>query len=330
MDGSGGTAMPNQKALENIRIRNFSEILEVMRRLGPCSLSQITEQMNVGLTTVKKCVEEGIQDGMILPGETADSTGGRKAQQYRINPAYQYYLMIVTDDNDFIIKVYDFSRRCVEEARQIFSMPRYYQSLCEAIDTYMERYEVGVICLSIPCVIKDGRIVGWYYNPAMQGFDIRTQLEKRFQVHVVIQNDMKLTVLGAAAASGDPVRELVTAQFGHNGIGVGEMVNGAILEGCTGFAGEVGYTQDIRKNIMGTSYLAKIVRNVVICINPQKIIFYQSERQNNFPKIFEEAMRGLPDYAVPEYTVSDDYYRDIMTGLFYLADHQGFYKKEAK
>ena len=123
MDGSGGTAMPNQKALENIRIRNFSEILEVMRRLGPCSLSQITEQMNVGLTTVKKCVEEGIQDGMILPGETADSTGGRKAQQYRINPAYQYYLMIVTDDNDFIIKVYDSAAAVSKRRDRFFPCP---------------------------------------------------------------------------------------------------------------------------------------------------------------------------------------------------------------
>lgn len=299
-----------------------------MRKIGTCSLSQLTEHLDFGLTTVKKCVEEGVKYGMILPGETAGSTGGRKAQQFLINPAYQYYLTIITDDNDLICKLYDFNKRCVEERKTRFSMPAYYQTLCGEIDSFTARYAVGTICLSVPCVIKDGVIAEWYYNPELRGFDIHRALKERFGVHVVVQNDMKLTVIGAAYChSGEPVLNLVTAQFGHNGIGVGEMVNGHVLEGASGFAGEVGYIQDIRKNIMGTSYLAKIVRSVIIYINPQKIVFYHSQRQNNFQKIFEEAIRGLPDYAVPEYTVSDDYLQDITSGFFKLIDIKGYFKR---
>ncbi len=323
--------MLNQRALESIRTKNFSDLLEVMRKQGMCSLSQITAQMDVGLTTVKKCVEEGVKCGMILPGEAADSTGGRKAQQFIINPKYQYYLIVITDNNDLICKIYDFNKRCVEETQKTFSMPLYYQSLCDEIDAFTGRYEVGTICLSLPCVIKSGRVVDWYYNPELQGFDIQGALEKRFGVHVVVQNDMKLTVLGAEARpEGEPTPNLVTAQFGHNGIGVGELVNGRVLEGHSGFAGEVGYIQDIRKNIMGTAYLAKIVRSVIICINPQKIIFYHSQRQNNFPRIFEEAIRGLPGYAVPEYVISDEYLQDITVGFFKVIDEKGYFKKESK
>lgn len=320
--------MLNHDALERIRTQNFSDLLEVMREIGTCSLSQITERMDVGLTTVKKCVEDGVKCGMILTGEAADSTGGRKAQQFLINPEYQYYLLIITDNNDLVCRIYDFNKRCVESTKKQFAMPEYYPCLCNVIDSFFFRYKLGTVCLALPCVVKNGCVVDWYYNPKLQGFNIRKALEKRFGIHIIIQNDMKLTALGAAShQKGEPIQNLVTAQFGHNGIGVGEIVNGYVLEGYSGFAGEVGYTQDVRKNIMGTTYLAKIVRSIIICINPQTIIFYHSQRQNHFDKIFQEAVRGLPDYAIPDYIVSDAYQEDILFGFFKLIDKNGFFRK---
>lgn len=320
--------MANQKELEQIRIRNFACLLRVMRALGPCSLSQVTERMNVGLTTVKKCMEEGLGCGMILLGETAESTGGRKAQQFLLNASYQYELMILVDNNNLLCRVYDFNRHCLEKSQTRFEMPSFWQCLCGEITSYVARYRVGVISLSMPCVIKDGRVTDWYYNPAMQGFDIGQELQRHFGAHAIVQNDMKLAVRGAAARLGEKsVPNLVAAQFGHNGVGVGEMVNGQVLEGAAGFAGEVGHTQDRRKNIMGVAYPAKIIRNVIICINPERIVFYRSERQNHFPQIFEEAVKGLPAAAVPQYAVSDDYEEDILTGMFCLVDQNGYFKK---
>lgn len=293
-----------------------------------CSLSQITAQMHVGLTTVKKCVEEGVRCGMILMGETADSTGGRRAQQFLINPEYQYYLAIITDNNDFLMQLYDFNRQCVTESRKRFDMARYYQELCGEIQDFSGRYAVGTVCLSLPCVVKDGRIMDWYYNRSMEGFDIQADLEQRFGVRAVVQNDMKLTVLGAAVRlEKDSISNLVTAQFGHNGIGVGEMVNGHVLEGVSGFAGEAGYTQDVRKNIMGIAYPAKIIRNIIIYLNPERIVFYRSGRQNRFPEIFQQAVRELPATAIPEYDVSDEYYADIRAGFFRRVDQYGYFRR---
>lgn len=320
--------MLNQKPLENIRIKNFSEILRVMRELGTCSLAQITERLSIGLTTVKKCVEEGVRCGMILTGDTADSTGGRRAQQFLINPEYQYYLIIITDNNSFLFQLYDFNRKYVKKAQIHFDMTQYYQSLCDEIQNFTDQYAVGTICISLPCVIKDGRIIDWYYNRSMEGFNIQSDLERRFGVHVIVQNDMKLTVLGAAVRlERDSISNLVTAQFGHNGIGVGEMVNGHVLEGASGFAGEVGHTQDVRKNIAGVAYPAKIVRNIIIYLNPERIVFYRSGRQNRFPEIFQQAVRELPATAIPEYAISDEYYADIRAGLFRRVDQYGYFRR---
>lgn len=324
----GGIGLLHPPELFEIRNRNLAEVLAALRRSAPCSLAQLVEETEIGLTTVKKCIEQCVASGMVLYGEIAASTGGRKAQQYLLNPKYQYYLMLLTDNNTFVCRLYDFNCCCVAQTRRSFSMEHFFEQLCGAIRFFLSEYEVGTLCLSLPCVVKDGKIVDWYYNPALQGFPMQEELERCFGVHVLVQNDMKLTVLGAASNMRETaMQNLVTAQFGHNGIGVGEMVNGQVLEGFSGFAGEVGYTRDIRKDIAGTAYLAKIVRSVIICINPQKIIFYRSDRQNRFDKIFEEAVRGLPSYAIPEYTVSEAYFQDMTDGFFRLIDRKGYYKK---
>lgn len=44
-------------------------------------------------------------------------------------------------------------------------------------------------------------------------------------------------------------------------------------------------------------------------------------------KIFDAAIKGLPLYAVPEYSVMDDYTQDIVIGLAYLINKYGYYKR---
>lgn len=102
-----------QDTLKNIRNKNLSDILQVLRNKGACSLSELTENTDGGLTTVKKCVLQAIDYGMIIEGDVADSTGGRKAKQYLINDKYQYFLFIIVDNNDLMIKIYNFKFECV-------------------------------------------------------------------------------------------------------------------------------------------------------------------------------------------------------------------------
>ena len=138
---------------------------------------------------------------------------------------------------------------------------------------------------------------------------------------------MKLTAIGECVKNSNRIGNIATVQFGHNGIGVGETVNGNVLAGSTGFAGEVGYIEDLRKNIMGISFPAKIVRNIIIFLNPELIVFYKSQRQNQFEKIFDTAVKNLPSYAVPEFKVSDDYFSSIRSGFISLINRFGYFKK---
>ncbi|MGN0571573.1 MAG: ROK family protein [Candidatus Fimenecus sp.] len=319
--------MLEQDTLKQIRNKNLSDILDVLRRKGACSLTQLAENTSGGLTTVTKCVQQAIGYGMIFEGETADSTGGRKPKQYVLNADYQYFLFLIVDNDALLCKICNFKFETVEETSVPFEISEYFTKIVQSIDRAVQRYAVGTVCLSLPCVLKNGVIQDWFYNSRAVGFDIRAAIAERYAVHVIVQNDMKLTVLGECAQNRKNFNNIATVQFGHNGIGVGEMLNGNVVEGASGFAGEVSYTNDLRKNIMGVAYPAKIVRNIIIYLNPEVIVFYRSPKQNQFAEIFQTAIKGLPAYAVPEYEVSDAYYERIVNGFLLLINQNAYYKK---
>lgn len=325
--GLGGTVLVEQDILKNIRNKNLSDILQVLRNKGASTLAELTENTDGGLTTVKKCVFQAMDLGMIIEGDIADSTGGRKAKQYLINEKYQYFLFLIVDNNDLIFKIQNFKFEYVENYAVHFNMNEFFETICKNINKIKNKYDIRTLCLSMPCVVKDGIILDWYYNPNMNGFDLKKALENIYRFNTIIQNDMKLTVIGESTENRQNTKNIVTMQFGHNGIGVGEMANGHLLEGNVGFAGEVGFINDLRKNIMGISYPAKIVRNAIVFLNPEVIVFYKSDRQNQFKEIFDKAVAGLPYYAVPRFEVSDDYDNSIISGLISLINKYGFFKK---
>lgn len=322
--------MIEQDTLKNIRNKNLSDILQVLRNKGTCSLSELSQNTDGGLTTVKKCVAQAIDYGMAIEGNIAESTGGRKARQYLINREYQYYFIAIVDNNNLIIKVFDFAINCVEDYQKSFEMNLFFSALNEEIEKQARKYTIGTIGVSLPCIVKNGVVLDWYYNPEMVGFDIKNKLEEKYKANVVVQNDMKLTALGILNTDEINSKNIVTMQFGHNGVGMAGIVNGHLIEGSTGFAGEVGYINDLRKNIMGVSYPAKIVRNAIVFLNPEIIVFYKSKRQNDFMRIFDIATNGLPVYAIPEFKVSEDYIEDIISGIALLINKYGYFKKRAK
>ncbi|MGN0523202.1 MAG: ROK family protein [Eubacterium sp.] len=319
--------MYEQEALKNIRNKNLADILQVLRDKGACSLSELTQNTEGGLTTVKRCVFQAMEFGMILQGDIADSTGGRKAKQYVINENYQHFIFIIVDNNYLIIKIHNFKLECVKEYSQQFEMADFFDSICQNISNAVNEYPIGTVCLSLPCVVKDGVILDWHYNQNLNNFDIKNELERKYRINAVVQNDMKLTVLGVSMGKHNSLKNITTMQFGHNGIGMAGMANGHLLVGNTGFAGEVGFINDLNKNVMGASYPAKILRNAIVFINPEIVVLYKSKRQNNFEKIFSIATKGIPKYAIPKYEISENYIGDITSGLISLVNKYGYFKR---
>lgn len=77
----------------------------------------------------------------------------------------------------------------------------------------------------------------------VEPFDLATQIEDETGLPVVIENDVKVAALGAYesfALAGDPVHSVMVISIG-TGISAGVAIDGTLVRGSHGMAGEVGH-----------------------------------------------------------------------------------------
>ncbi|MBZ5636103.1 MAG: ROK family protein [Acidobacteriia bacterium] len=86
-----------------------------------------------------------------------------------------------------------------------------------------------------------GVIVGWGNMPIFNGYPMRDELSKRLNTRVILENDANAAALGEKwMGAGRGVEDLVLLTLG-TGIGGGIIVDGRILHGQIGMAGEIGH-----------------------------------------------------------------------------------------
>jgi len=86
-----------------------------------------------------------------------------------------------------------------------------------------------------------GVIVGWGNMPIFNGYAMRDELSKRLGTKVILENDANAAALGEQwIGAGRGVDDLVLMTLG-TGVGGGIIVDGRILHGQIGMAGELGH-----------------------------------------------------------------------------------------
>ncbi len=301
-------------AIKNI---HFNAILDAMRNHRCTAISEIADATGLSIPTVKKAIDSGMSMGVVIPADIAPSTGGRKAQLYNINAGYCHTLYFVLDDDELHFVLKDFANGVCEKGVKTVSLPGYCGAIEKTFASLLKKNNpITVLCIAVPAITDNGKIIDWFYNPSLNGFDLKGYFENKYKVAVSVENDMNLTALAAAEYSeNNEDTTLATLQFGHNGIGLGQIVNGKILRGAKGFAGEISYLRDSPEESVSVTYCAKIVRSAIVFTNPELIVFYTSKKQIQIEDIMREATKALPFYAIPKIIISDDYPGDIFKGL---------------
>ncbi len=86
-----------------------------------------------------------------------------------------------------------------------------------------------------------GLIVGSANLPGFQGFPVRDEIQQRLGTPIALENDANAAALGEMwMGAGRNVRDLILLTLG-TGIGGGIVMNGKILHGAQGMAGEFGH-----------------------------------------------------------------------------------------
>ena len=235
---------------QTLRESNTKAILQYIASLETVTKRDICNELRLSFATVSKIVDGLVDDGFVCLQEIGASSGGRKPNIYRFEPASRAIIAIdFSPDNKAHVYLMDLKNQILAESTvrlanddSTDSMLQKLKAEIDFIYTHsnypFERIiGVGVALPGLYHLEKD--LVINSLKPCLMDVHITKLLETAIQKPVIVENDANMAVHGYYAAHGFVDKNLLLLNF-TDGIGLGLILNANAFYGAHGFAGEVG------------------------------------------------------------------------------------------
>ncbi len=227
--------------------KNFA-ILDLIRRKGPITRTEISKETELNIVTVSNYINAYIQKGLVIEGGLDVSTGGRRPVVLELNPKAGYIIGVGLDLFSIIGILADLKANVllkINKARPAGAESALLEALNEVIEELiaksdLERSSIKGIGIGIPGIVdRKGGTIRW---PQQMGSiyisTLKNMLEQKFGIPVFIENDATVAAFGEREFELESdVKNLI---FMYSGVGCGIVINGQIYRGSTGCAGELG------------------------------------------------------------------------------------------
>lgn len=236
-----------------MRDMNLALILETIRIQAPLSRSALASMTGLNKATVSSLVKELLRAGWVREVGTDSSASevGRPAINLELNPDAGYMIgaeigvhfisLVITNFNvEIVSRRYESTDRLYAKEDVLARLVYLLQESSEQVQrTGKPLFGIG---LGVPGLVDvaAGKLLvapnlGW------REVALRPMLEERFDVPIFIGNEANLAALGESYfGAGQDINYMIYVSSGV-GIGGGIVANGRLMEGSSGFAGEVGH-----------------------------------------------------------------------------------------
>lgn len=284
-----------------------------------CNKNMLSADTGISKTTCTTILKELIEEGFITQVENSASTGGRPSKQYQLYKDYGHSCLIHLKNGEVIEvelevrNLYSEELFHVVEKFSVFSMKYFYEMLDEV---FAKDAKITTIALSIPGVIDHRNRVVSCDIENLAGRNIEILLAAKYDVRVVIENDVNLAVLGYHKGERS-LAFLYQPKKMYTGCGI--MLNHQLYRGSTLFAGEVGYLMPYAGIEPKDDKSAKEILNyqltALICVlNPEIIVIY-SYYPYSEGEIVEELKKSIALQHLPKIQIAEELEPYVFEGL---------------
>jgi len=236
-----------------IKKMNMALILDIIRKKGPISRSEIAELTELTPATISNITGELIDNNLVVEGESGDSSGGRKPIMLRIRCDYYRVIGIYIGSKKIKIIASDLManskyKKEIPYERKDISADEALEILYSEIGEIKEKYEkkgkkVVGIGIGINGIVntETGMLVfapnlGWNNVP------IKQKVEERFHIPVYVDNNTRTMGLGESwFGTGKNVNNFFCINIEY-GVGGSLFIDDKIFRGSSFGAGEIGHT----------------------------------------------------------------------------------------
>lgn len=239
--------------------KNLS-ILEVIRKNGPISRTDISKITEFNIVTVSNYVNHYIRKGLVVEGELDESTGGRKPVLVELNPKAAYIVGVGLNMINMVGVLVDLETNVVYELKK----ERTPQNSEAVLNTMIElakeviegskidKSKIAGVGVGVPGIIDEaGRTVRWPQSPGDKDISVCLSIKEKFEksigIPTFVENDANAAVLGEKWLGLD--RDVKHMIYMFSGIGSGILIDGEIYRGASGCAGEIGIYSSKSENL---------------------------------------------------------------------------------
>ncbi|MCM2293907.1 ROK family protein [Allorhizobium sp. BGMRC 0089] len=286
------------------RSRNEKMILEIVRRLDPVQRSAITGHTNLTQQSVHRIVEDLMQEGLLQAGQPEKGLRGQPSPRMMLNREAAFALGISINTDSASLTLLDMACHIREEVRMRVRPMSRSQTLAEMKDILHRMLERNGVSFDKVVGLGVG-ISGFFIADRRQVnapeplrdwslIDLAPIFEDAFSLPVRIENNATTaSVAELLRGVGRRCDSFAYLSFNY-GFGGGIVIDGRLLLGKNGNAGEIGgiYTPEEGENRPALRYLLDEVRSRGVSVDSIEDLSLRFDL--NWPGVAEWVERVSP------------------------------------
>ena len=242
-----------------MRELNIGAVLRYIVRHGPVARAELAQRLTLSPATASRLVGDLIAAGFVREVGSAPSRGGRRRRLVAYNPESGSVLGVDIGGTKVALVLIDLGGR--ERASARYSTLSAQGNVLVRVGDYIEEFlarqnvprERLLACgVAAPGVVDQDGVVSLAPNLGWTGVAVRSPLQERLGVPVLVDNDCNLAALAESRVrferDGQATRNLLFVAPG-TGLGAGIVLEGQLYRGSRFMAGEIGYS------MLGPEYL---------------------------------------------------------------------------
>jgi N-acetylglucosamine repressor len=236
-----------QSLVDRKKRYNYSKILSFLYKNGSTSIADLAKELHSSVPSITAMLAELIENAWVIETGAAKTKSGRRPVFYDLNASKK--TILVVDVNIFETNFIFINLKNKILNRTSFKIniekPSYLDEVIKEIDGLLAiNKETWAIGISAPGLIDTKQGLNFSHeNLNQDGLSFAELLHKKCGCPVFSINDTRASLLGEHhfGLAKDKLNVLLVNL--DWGVGLGIMLNGLIVRGTEGFAGEIGHIQ---------------------------------------------------------------------------------------
>lgn len=227
----------------------ITEIIHLCATRGDMSIADLSGECKLSVPTMTKLLSEMVHEKLLEDKGKVSSSKGRRPNTFGLNPGFGYFCGIEVAYDGIIMSVMDFQGDFTKILKKLpfilSNSEESCQELCKLIKKQLSDNKIAYSAIKMFGFALTGRVnhkEGYSFSYFISdGRPIAKVLEENLNIPVIIENDSHAIAYGEYVCEDNRKPQNAIYINAGWGLGMGVFINGHLMLGNSGFAGEIGH-----------------------------------------------------------------------------------------